>query len=238
VKTLSNLGYLLLFLGEYEPAEGLIREAVASFERSPHPRPLDFFRSRLTLAEIRRLRGDVASSEELLLESLEMARRALGAGHPIVPRMWMELGHTLAAQERLADAAAAYRDALDFRRKRHPAGDGQIASPLVYLARVDLRRGDLPAVERHAGEALRILGSRRPSHWLNAEAHILLGRCRLRQGRHRGAEELLREGLRILETGAASAILDTRNRLTEEAQAGLDDIVAATRASAQVSPPE
>ncbi|MEM1183094.1 MAG: tetratricopeptide repeat protein, partial [Acidobacteriota bacterium] len=212
VKTLSNLGYLLLFLGEHERAEALIRDAVTSFEKSSTSRPLDFFRSRSTLAEILRLRGDAPASEQLLRETLDAARDTLGRNHPIVPRLSMGLGHSLAAQDRLAEAAVAYRGALEFRRVHRPAGDGQIASPLVYLARVDLRRGDLLAVERHLDEALGILTSQRPSHWLTAEAHILLGRCRLQQRRVEEAEELLREGLEILETGAASAIHATRPR--------------------------
>ncbi|MCG8461926.1 MAG: tetratricopeptide repeat protein, partial [Holophagales bacterium] len=234
VKTLANLGYLLLFLGEYEKAEPLIREAVAILARYPEPRPLDFFRSQSTLAKILRLRGDAEAAEELFRKSLDEARGALGADHPIVPRLWMELGHALAAQDRLADAASAYRGALELRRAHRPEGDAQIATPLVFLARVELRRGDLPAVERLLEEALPTLGSRRPSHWLTAEAKILLGSCRLRQRRSAEADELLREGLRILETGAVSAILDTRNRLTEQARAELDEIA---RASDQVSPP-
>ncbi|MEM9553089.1 MAG: serine/threonine-protein kinase [Acidobacteriota bacterium] len=237
VKTLSNLGYLLLFLGEYEQAEPLIREAVAVFERSPEPRPLDFFRSRSTLAEVLRLRGDAEAAEELLRETLEQARETLGTDHPIVPRLTMTLGDALAAQDRLADAAAAYRSALESRRARRPAGDPQIATPLVHLARVELRRGDLPAVERLLEEALPVLDSRRPSHWLTAEAKILLGGCRLRQGRSTEADALLRGGLTILETGAASASLETRQRLVDQARARLDEIARGPEAPAQVSPP-
>ena len=114
-------------------------------------------------------------------------------------------------------------------------GDPQIASPLVYLARVELARvetgrGDLSAMERPLEEALGILSSRRPSHWLTAEAHILLGSCRRRQLRSAEAEEQLREGLQILETGAASAILETRKRLVEMAQAELDEIARTAKA--------
>ena len=222
-RSLTNLGYFLDALGEHENAEPLLHAAVGVFRRLPDPRQLDFARSLVNLSRNLGRQGHHQDAEKLIREALAMARRALDPGHPIVPRLWMALGDALAPQDRLADAASAYRDALEHRRANLPEGHGLIADPLVFLARTELEREDVRQAELLLEEALAILRGRRPDDWLTAEASILLGSCRMQQLRVPEARELLREGLRILETGTGAATA-VRNRLTEQARARLDEI--------------
>ncbi len=226
-RSLTNLGNLLHSLGEFEQADPLLREAVEIFRRYPDPDQIDFVKILATLSANLRLLGHPEDAENLLLEALETARESLGSEHPIVSRLLMGLGHAVGAQDRLVEAEAAYRDALELRRAARPAGHREIARPLVYLARNELRRGDVPKAERLLEEALVILRGELPNHWLTAEANILLGSCRMQQLRASEAAELLREGLKILESDAVSASADARTRLTEQARAGLDEIAHA-----------
>ena len=220
-RSLINLGSLLLRLGEYPAAEPLLAEAVDIFRRLPDPRQIEFLFSLTALAENLRHQDRPEAAEKLVREALDTARQALEPDHSQVPYLWMTLGHTLASQERLADATAAYRKALDLRRASLPEDHGRLASPMVFLARIELRRDDVRAAETWLEPALGILRRQRPDHWLTAEAAILLGSCRLRQQRRPEAAALLREGLAILETGAATANAEIRARLLAIANAGL-----------------
>ena len=227
-RSLTILGFLLHSLGEYGQADLLLREAADVFRRYPESDQIDFLRILATLAANLRLLGQPEDAESVLLEALETARKGVGSEHPIVPRLLMGLGNAVEAQDRLVEAEAAYREALNLSRATRPAGHRDIAMPLVFLARSELRQEDVLEAERLLEEALGILRGKRPNHWLTAEANILLGGCRMQQLRASEAAELLREGLRILETGAASATDDARIRLTEQARAGLGEIARAS----------
>ncbi len=235
-RSLTNLGYFLDALGEHEDAEPLLREAVAVFRRLSDPRQLDYPRSLINLSRNRGRQGDHQEAEELIREALEMAYRAVNPDHPIMSRLSIALGDALAAQGRLADAAVAYRDALELRRATLPEGHGLIALPLVFLARTELKRQDIRQAELLLEEALVILREQRPDDGLMAEAYILLGSCRMQQLRAPEAEELLREGLRILETDTAAAPAEDGKLLAAQARARLEEIARASQTQ-ELPPP-
>ncbi len=235
-RSLTNLGYFLDARGEHEGAEPVLREAVDIFRRLSDPRQLDYPRSLINLSRNRGRQGDHQEAEELIREALEMTHRAVDPEHPIMSRLGIALGDALAAQDRLAEAAVAYRDALERRRATLPEGHSLIALPLVFLARTELKRQDLRQAELLLEEALDIFREQRLEDWLTAEAYILLGSCRMQQLRAPEAEELLREGLRILETDAAAAPAEDGKRLAAQARAQLEEIARASQTQALPPP--
>lgn len=82
-------------------------------------------------------RNDLAASEAEFRRALDLMRRAAPGDPAVVAQCWHNLGLTLRKAHKYQDAAAAYREALDLRRKVFPpAGHVRLVSNLHILGSV------------------------------------------------------------------------------------------------------
>jgi serine/threonine protein kinase/tetratricopeptide (TPR) repeat protein len=193
-----TLGQTYQGLGLLEPAERLVRAALATRERLHGRESADAARSRLVLAQVVLDQGDLETAERLFRESIDAFDRA---GEPdsaegLTARA--DLAVTLQNLGRLDEAEALHRDVLD--RQRRTLGDGraEVAATLSNLGVVLGQKGRWADAEPLHREALEIVrrasGPRSPD---TASALATLGSALEARGDLAGAETLYRDSLAL-----------------------------------------
>jgi tetratricopeptide (TPR) repeat protein len=181
----------------------------------------------------------------MLRRALDIARRTLGDGHPVVATTLNSLSHVFAAQGRYDEAATALQDALAIARPAFGSDHQLVAIYAINLASIQLARNQAPAAEALLREALPIrvrapelVPSRRRTtsedDWSVATTKALLGASLLAQRRYADAEVVLLEARRELDTQARPAPRDVQATITGLVQLyeawGRPDAAAAYRA--------
>ena len=114
--TLGNLGILLRSFRGWEPAEPLLREALAIKRKvlGDHPGTAG---SMTALGSVLSRKGDTEEAEKLFREALEMQRRFLGNDHPGIAYVLNSLARELRRAGRLEEAEPLYREAIAMRNR-------------------------------------------------------------------------------------------------------------------------
>ena len=145
---------------------------------------------------IRRKRGDIAGSLEVLREAVELAERS---GHTLTREHCYALdndGFSLMRAGRFAKAAAQFKRAYDLR-----AGSGDAyatAQSAINLGRVSLQVGEFLDAEGHFAEAVENLDPETGKREL-ANAHCGIAEARLRNGTTLDVEAMLDTALDLNE---------------------------------------
>ncbi|MGK3993027.1 tetratricopeptide repeat protein [Sorangium sp. So ce1024] len=125
--------------GRFAEAEALLDETLAELRRDGAVHGAQFATSLLEKARIRRLRGDLATAEELLRQVLRVEERAFGRAHPALLSTLLELGGTLIELGKPQEAEPLLRRATHLAEQR---GDrAALAAVLAQLARAQAARG-------------------------------------------------------------------------------------------------
>src|SRR5262249_52687518 len=112
-----------------------------------------------------------------LLERAAVVGERLGATHPWTLRPREHLAELAAAEGRFDEAARAFAEVLEARRKLLPATSHEIGETLLGLGSLRLERGDPNGAEPLLREGREILQSSVPNHWRVAQADSLYGSC-------------------------------------------------------------
>ena len=155
-------------------------------------------------------RGDVASAESLFRQAMDIHRKALGDGHPLVAVTLNSLSRILRDQGRNDEAAAALEGALAIARPALGSDHQLIAIYTINLASVHLARGEPEAAEPLLREGLRIralapqlVPNRRrifpEDDWSVGATKSLLGAALTALARYGEAETVLLEARRDLD---------------------------------------
>jgi serine/threonine-protein kinase len=155
-----------------------------------------------SIAELLARRGDLAGSEQLRRQVLELRRGRLGQDHPATGESTLALGEILQRQGRREEARQLIAEGARIQRRalgeRHP----MYAAALMVLSDVLISLDDLPAADSAVVVALAIRGERygTQSHgYIQAlRTHALI---QTRMGAYATAEALLLDGLRLAEDG-------------------------------------
>lgn len=196
---LVNYSRALLSLGLLDDAARYAEEANSLAMESG----LDVvvYQSLLRLASIYREKGEIGRSAAAL-ESVEpLLRRELPSGHPAFASLIAQQARTAHASGRteealsLIDRACAMAEAAQ-RRGGEP---GFLAHTLMNRAWLRLADGQYAAAGSDARRALEVFDGLLPAGSLNTirgDAHLVLGRALLGQGKRREGDEALRTSLR------------------------------------------
>jgi serine/threonine-protein kinase len=126
-----------------------------------------------------------------LVKSHEINRRVLGARHPQVSLMAINVAATLHEQNRFAEAEAIFREALDARRATLPDSSSGLAYSMMWLSRNLMAQDRFDEAEPLLREArsiqVRIDSDRAACNY----AQRYLGRCLLAQRKYQEAADLL-----------------------------------------------
>lgn len=194
-----TIGRVYERLGLYEPAEPLLRDALALRRRELGERDADVAEALDAVGMLLRAQGDLREAETVLRRAVAIGRAELGDDHPKVAEYTHDLARVLQNRGAAAEAAALYRRVLELRRRLlgddHPA----TVESLNDLAAERYLRGDNEEAERLFREVLaarrRLLGPLHPdvARSVNNLAVVLD-----RQGEYREAELHYREALDLL----------------------------------------
>ncbi len=220
--SLNNLGHQLRKTGDPAAAEPLLREAIALYRARPGTHRDALHTSLGNLAATLRLLDRPAEAALAYSEALEIVQKMEPDGRTATILLW-KLGDCHLAAGDLDQAEHAYREMLRLRRQRYAEDHRLVASARLFLARAVLRRGDVQAAVELLEPAWNVLRHELPGHWLAAEAAILLGEGRRRQGRGGEAREFVESALEILaDDDRASATGETKERLEHQAETLLE----------------
>jgi serine/threonine protein kinase len=200
-RLLNQLGKTLLERGAPEAGpeiEALHREALAIARRIEGPRGLTVAETLLTLADLRRARGNYAGAESLLQQGLAIERSALGDKDP---RYWRDrslLATLFFEAGRLKAAEAVRRQCLEAQQKLLGRDHPDVITSMSDLA-VDIQiQGRYREGEALDREVLALVRSRYgATHRLVAEALVNLAASLGGQSRSVEAVPLYEEALAI-----------------------------------------
>ncbi|HEU4927600.1 MAG TPA: serine/threonine-protein kinase [Vicinamibacterales bacterium] len=192
-RLLDVIGQMSFNLGRLDEAQARLEQAVA-IRRSAGGAE-DLARSLIHLSWVHRTRNHHDRARPLVMEALDLRRRALPAGHPDIADALYELGWIAygAEQERL------YRQALEILTPIPAAADRRMTM-LQGLATNLRRQGRLPEAVAAARDALAVAeGSYGPEHHTTGSAMIHLGdHVNDIEEDAAAAERLYRRGLELL----------------------------------------
>ena len=140
--SLSNLGEHRHFLGQFEPAEKLYREALHIRRQALPSGDPATARTLNLLGGVRRELGDLDQAEALHREALAAFRSLEPSPHPEIATTLLYLGSLHTKRRHLDAAEEAYREALDVRRQVFGEEHPGTAQTLSNLGAVLNRKGD------------------------------------------------------------------------------------------------
>jgi len=171
---LEELGRIECNLGECGPGRQALRRAAAIRAGDTGPEALETLRVQTAMGACLRSCGDLVASEDLLTKVLEVGRRVLPATHAFLSDLQLELGLTLAAAGRAADAepllAAAAEvaiEALGTENWRTAMAELRLMELQQTLGGVDLAPNSVDGVE------LTLRSELGPEHPLTRDARRL-----------------------------------------------------------------
>ncbi len=143
---LEELGRIESELGQAARAEEHLRQAVAIRRAQVGAEAFETLAARTALASVLRDLRDQAESERLLAADLATGREVLPENHPVLIDLLLELGRTLGAANRIAEAEPLLREAQTLAARRYGAESWR-------TAQVELRLAELLAATGRAQEA-------------------------------------------------------------------------------------
>ncbi len=199
---LATVGEIYRELGAYERSEPLLRRAVELARRLGDSRPdsdsLLSATAQLHLARVLHDRGDDEEAGEILDRVLEIRRRQLAAGDPLLAEVLRDRALVLRSQGEPEAAEPLLHEALAIYRESYGDQHPDVAATLSTLGTLERRAGNLDAAEALLREALDLRRALLPDN--HSELATSLSNLALtlrRQGDFAGAEPLFREALAI-----------------------------------------
>jgi len=177
VPPLSNVGSMLVRLGDFVAAQPYVERA-AEIARRVSP-PEDFARigAEINLATLNRELGRLGEAETIYRSALERFEALLGAEHQATARARALLGMTLAQADAVEEGESALRAALAVQRDPE-RGPMSIDDTLLALGRLQVDRGDPAALEEAEAVLSEVLALRQAKfaagRWQVAEVELEL----------------------------------------------------------------
>ncbi len=143
---METIGRVYYVMGAYHQAAPLLEKAVAIREQHTDDE-LSLAASLQSLALLLDLRGDPGMAEEPIRRAVDIRRRRLGAGEELAESL-NTLGNVLWHTNRLDEAEAVHRQALEMRERIYPPIPSKIAQSLHNIGALRYFNGDLAEAER------------------------------------------------------------------------------------------
>jgi serine/threonine protein kinase/tetratricopeptide (TPR) repeat protein len=180
-------------------AESLLVEGIGILRRAPQADPLELARALRSLGFRRYVVGDLAGTETLYVQALQLRRDHLGPNHPDVGDLSADLGDLL-SYEGKPGAERYLREGIAIEQRVLGADHPDVLGKVVDLADVLFKRGDLAPAESLYREAAAGGARINPSgHQLTADGTAGQGRIALQRGDTVRGEALLQTALAIFE---------------------------------------
>jgi serine/threonine-protein kinase len=215
----ETLGTVYQGLGEFDRADGLLRQAVDQQRRLPDADQGDVADSLVSLGLSKLAQAKFSEAEQLINEGLQIGSRSLPRTHPSVARATAARGKAIEAQGAYARAIPILEDAV----RLYTAGGNaplEISAAMTELANTHFYAGHLDEAEALNRQVLemdrRLRGSGHPHV---ADDLLNIAAIESSRGRHGEAERLDREAVDILTAWYGADHPETASAMTILAQA-------------------
>jgi len=190
---LVNLTQVTMASGMADEALTFSREAVDILEKHRATEPVMWAQSKLSMALVLRELSRVDEAVEMMPSILETFERTLGSDHSVTGWAWLDYAHLLRDIDDREGAHEAASRGVEGIRGDLGEHHYQYAGALTHQAIIYGSSRDDEVIEM-TERALEILvASVGPDHWRNANALMVLGVARLRQGdRERGRAHIFK----------------------------------------------
>lgn len=138
---LNNRGLLLSDDGQFEAAEGSLKEALDLFSRAQGKDHLNTGKTWFALAQNAFNAGKLADAEMRIANALRIERKLLESDNPILADTLSMQGQIQQGRGKLAEAERSLREAIAIYRKAFPQGHHLIGIADVYLGLIEAERG-------------------------------------------------------------------------------------------------
>ncbi len=207
-----NLAVVLHAQGKLAEAEPLYRQVIESVRKVRGEEHTELAAYLGNYGRLLQHKGDYGEAEKYLQEALRVDLNALREDHPhvaydkgVLAVLWLEMGKLDEAEGLLQEVLAAYQSAL--------APDHRLATALISLARLQLKKGDPTKANELVLEAreicVEVLGE---DHYLTAYTNSVLAETLVAKNQFTEAEPLLLDAYQKL-----SEQLGESDRLTRRA---------------------
>ncbi len=137
----SNIGALLLQMGETDEAEAALNDALRRMDALP-AQPPERLMVLNTLSVLSRISGNYVDAERQSAAAVEMMARSWPDGHPLAPVVRGNWGRALVSLGQLDRGQAVLLDAYERFTRIRPAGHPDLVGPLTGLGVVYRLQGD------------------------------------------------------------------------------------------------
>jgi serine/threonine protein kinase len=147
----STLGESLRWLGDPDSSEQQLRRAVAAYQQARPGDSPEVLETKDRLAGVLRSRaaeGDLKESEQLRRDVLAGMKQQFGGRHPRVAEALNDLGVVLLEQQRVDEAAALFRQALELLESLPDHDPADLIVLRTNLADIARNRGDWATAEQ------------------------------------------------------------------------------------------
>jgi serine/threonine protein kinase/tetratricopeptide (TPR) repeat protein len=195
---LAVLGRLYRQFGQYDKAQRLLEQAIASGEQAFGPEHLRLAQALNELGAVLTERGEYAAAERSLQRALDMRRDLLGPEHADVAVTMVELARFYQDRGLNAQAEPLEREALAIRQRTLGADHRETAVSLNDMGAVLRLKGDLDGAEALLQQALDLNRRTRGETHANTGTTLHdLGLIAEGRGDHAAAESRFLEALAI-----------------------------------------
>lgn len=209
------LGVYHLNIGDYNPADSLLKQALIIWEKSIRPDHPDVARILNRLGALKWEQGKYAEAEQLYQRAQFILEKALGPNHPDVTRVLNNLAILYADQGKYAQAEPIYKQVLSVLEKNPKTEPTFLAAVLYNLAILYHYQAKYAEAEPLYRRALAIREKAvGPDHPYVAFSLNNLAVLQADQGKYVEAEALLKRALTIWERAFGRSHITTAESLT------------------------
>jgi eukaryotic-like serine/threonine-protein kinase len=187
----SDLGGAMIYTGEIEKGEGLLREALAEYDKiSTQPR-WERGATLVLLSAVAFYKKQLDAAEKLLWEAERIYRQTLGDSNPYVSFVLNMQASLLLQKGNLKGAEQKARESLVMVQATKPNNESSWSEPMTTLADVLTKAGQLRDGENYYRQAVAIL-ERQPQkdHSSIAQLKIRLSESLMKQNRLAESEQI------------------------------------------------
>lgn len=191
----ETLGTIYLKLGKFEKSDSLLNSALERRKTAGVSDQSIIAGNILALGQLRGEQARLPEAERLIRQALDIARRRLPPGDPIIPKALAALGPVLTDRGDYNQAVDVLNEALRL-QSAHGEANGDVADTLTSLSEAHFQNGKYPESDSLNQRAVKIFqqiyGPRDPRM---AENFINLGSVQYQLGNYPQAEQYFRQAL-------------------------------------------
>ena len=197
-KTFRTMARVYIAYGEYEKAQSLMEQALAS-ARKANASDHELAMCLIDTACLYKKQNKLTSAEKMCTQGLKFQKKALSENHPYIAYTLRILASIYRQQGKLNKAGSALDNATNIMRNFHADDDYAMVSLEMDTAKLHMAQGNLAKAESQYAHALSAINKNSPNHFSKATVLEDMAKLYFLQGRYTEAGPLIDQALSMKE---------------------------------------